>query len=131
MTNLLPKPNSHSHMRLWMNVLVSGLAVALLLSQSLGRLHAIKHGGLASPHQVAALHETQHNAGFLEQLFSSHKTREECRLYDQLSDGHAMPAVAVVVLPVLMPSLAMVMLQGEAIRRWAALFDARGPPLTF
>ena len=131
MTSLLPKPNSHSRMRLWVKLWVLVLAAALLLSQSLGQLHAVKHGGPAGPHQVAAVHETQHNGGFLEQLFSSHKTGSDCRLYDQLSDGYATPAVVTVVLPVLMPSLAMVMLQGEAISRWAALFDARGPPLTF
>ncbi len=41
-----------------------------------------------------------------------------------------MPAVALLSLPMALPSLLVAIFQGEALARWAALFDARGPPLT-
>ena len=134
MISLSPSPVTQSRLRLWVRLLVSALALALLLSQSLGQLHAIKHGRLAQiPHATAAYaaHESHRGGGFLEQLFSSHSRSTDCRLYDQLRDNHALPAVAFIVLPVVLPSLLVVIFQGEALARWAALFDARGPPLTF
>ena len=124
----MPSQNTRSRMLgLW----VFWLALALLLSQSLGQLHAVKHGGLAGTNRAVVVHETQHGDGFLEHLFSAHSSTTDCRLYDQLGDGHAMPAVALLLLPVVLPSLAVAIFQGEALARWAALFDARGPPLTF
>ncbi len=134
MTCLLPPPIAPSRFRLWVRLLVSVLALALVLSQSLGQLHAIKHGRLAAAPHVMGTQEackTHHSNGFLEQLFSSHNSSTDCRLYDQFSDGHAMPVVALMLLPVVLPSLLVATFQGEALARWAALFDARGPPLTF
>lgn len=118
-------------LRLWVKLLGAGLLVALLLSQSLGQLHAVKHSAPASAHQVTAAHSTPPAAGFLDALFSSHSTSSDCRLYDQLSGGVAMPAVAHLMVPVVLPSFVVAIFQGEALARWAALFDARGPPLTF
>ena len=134
MTTLQPLLQTQSRLRLWVRLLVSGLVIALLLSQSLGQLHAIKHGGLIGTQHAASGHESHedhHHGGFLEQLFSSHSSSTDCRLYDQLSDSHAMPAVALMALPVVLPSLLVATFHGEALARWAALFDARGPPLTF
>ena len=134
MTTLQPLPQTQSRLRLWVRLLVSGLVIALLLSQSLGQLHAIKHGGLAGTQHAGSghgSHKAHHDGGFLEQLFSSHSSSTDCRLYDQLSDRPAMPAVALMALPVVLPSLLVAAFQGEALARWAALFDARGPPLTF
>jgi hypothetical protein len=128
MTRLLNLPKMHGRLlRLW----VFGMLVALLLSQSLGQLHAVKHPGLNGTKEVANVHALHDHAGFLDQLFSSHSSDKDCRLYDQLGDGHAMPGVAAVVLPVVMPSLLVAIFAGQALARWAALFDARGPPLTF
>ena len=113
---------------------MSGLVIALLLLQSLGQLHAIKHGGLAGTQHAASGHESHkahHVGGFLEQLFSSHSSSTDCRLYDQLRDSYAVPVVGLMALPVVLPSLLVAIFQGEALARWAALFDARGPPLTF
>ena len=110
-----------------------GLALAMLLSQSLGQLHAVKHDWSASNHHQhhQAAHETHHHDGLFEQLFSSHSSDSDCRLFDQLSASHAMPALAPLVPPVVLPALAVAIFAGEAIARWEALFDARGPPLTF
>ena len=137
MTRLSPLPETPSRLRWWVRLLVSALALALLLSQSLGQLHAIKHGALAGTQHAVGAHESQqshqahHDGGFLEQLFSSHSSSTDCRLYDQLRDSCVMPAVALMALPVVLPSFAVAIFQGEALARWAALFDARGPPLTF
>ena len=128
MTSLLPVPNTQSRM---MRLCVLWFALAMLLSQSLGQLHAIKHGGRSGTQSAVAVHDVQHAHGFLEQLFSSHSNANDCKLYDQLSDSHAMPAVALMALPVVLPSLLVAIFEGEALARWAALFDARGPPLTF
>lgn len=134
MTSLYPLPANQSLLRLWARLLVSGLALVVLLSQSLGQLHAIKHGGLANTLLATAGHvaqESHHDGSFLEQLFSSHSSGTDCRLYDQLRDSHALPNVALLLFPAVLPSLLVAIFQGQALARWAALFDARGPPLTF
>ena len=103
MPRLLSAPKTQSRLlRLW----VLGLALVLLLSQSLGQLHAVKHDWSANHHH--AVHETRvaySGDGFLELLFSSHNSDSDCRLFDQLSGGHAMPSVALIALPVVLPSL--------------------------
>jgi hypothetical protein len=113
---------------------VLGLVLAMLLSQSLGQWHAVKHpafAGFKGVISAASVPAPSTPSSFLDQLFSSHASDKDCRLYDQLGDGHAIPAVAAVALPVLMPSLRVVIFAGQALARWSALFDARGPPLTF
>ena len=125
--------NSHSRsQRLRVRALALAMILALLLSVFLGQVHAVKHGGLAGGHTTEADHHHAHahDHGFFEQLFSDHTTDNDCRLYDQLGDGHAMPLLAVAQLPVVLPSHRVVIFAGEAPARWTALFDARGPPLT-
>ena len=123
------------------------LVFALLLAQILGLMHGVVHGGVHAPHRSQfhmPLHdggqEQQHlhddgpdagqNAGWLASLFASHEGEPDCRLFDQASHGSAVPAVALLSLPVVPPSLVVAIFQGEVLARWAALFDARGPPLT-
>ena len=133
MTCLLPLRTAPSRFRLWVRLLLSVLALALVLSQSLGQLHAVKHGSLASAAHVMGAQEgskTHHDGGFLKQLFSSHSSTD-CRLYDQLGNSYALPAVALMLLPAVSPSPPVAIFAGEALARWASLFDARGPPLTF
>ena len=134
MSHTLHLPTAPSRFRLWVRLLLSVLSLALVLSQSLGQLHAIKHGSLASAPHVMAAQEASKNqleSGFLKQLFSSHGSSTDCRLYDQLGNSCALPAVALMLLPAVLPSLPLAIFAGEALARWAALFDARGPPLTF
>jgi ABC-type Fe3+-siderophore transport system permease subunit len=139
MTRLLLAPKPHSCvLRLW----VFALALCMLVSVFLGQLHASKHhvghGGLGGGAQAAAAraaaheaaHEAAHDHGFFEHLFSNHSEGADCRLYDQLSDGHTPPAVAAMFVPVVLPSVLVAIFAGAALARWAALFDARGPPLT-
>ena len=117
------------------------LAVALWLAGTLGLMHRTVHvpglpaamaaHGLdeAGAHASAPHEAHAHAAHGLAGLFGVH-TDAECRLYDQLSHGSSALGVPLVVLPVLLPSATFAYLQGEALARWVALFDARGPPST-
>jgi hypothetical protein len=115
--------------------LIVVLALALWIAGALGVMHRSLHvPGL--PEVVAGVHADaghggahEHAAHGLGGLFGEH-TDAECRLYDQLSHGFSAPGVPLVVLPMLLPSATFAYLQGEAIARWIALFDARGPPST-
>jgi len=115
------------------------LAVALWFAGTLGLMHSTLHvPGLAHAHALAdATAKAVHPDGThghavargLAGLFGDHSDAE-CRLYDQLSHGSGALGVPTVALPVLMPAATFAYLQGEAIARWVALFDARGPPST-
>lgn len=63
-------------------------------------------------------------------FFSSHDGDSDCRLFDQASHGNAAPAMVALCLPMVLSSFVFDISRGEALARWAALFDARGPPLT-
>ena len=126
--------------RLMVWLLMGCLAGALLLAQTLGLLHGVVHED-GREHHVQALSADQnhnhghgdqgaHSGGWLASLFSSHDGGADCRLFDQASHGSAAPASALSSLPALPPSVAVAIFQGDALARWAALFDARGPPLT-
>lgn len=124
------------------------LASAILLLQSLAFVHGVMHpsgfdptvqlsaragvlvattdaGEAAARRPAPALEKSR-----LALLFSAHTDDADCRLYDQAGHGGATLHVACLPLPVVPPSFAVAIFQGEAIARWAALFDARGPPLT-
>jgi hypothetical protein len=117
------------------------LAIALWFAGTLGVMHRSLHvPGLpaaAATVQAAQAEKTfqadkgahVHAGHGVVSLFGDH-TDAECRLYDQLSHGSSVPGVPLVVLPVLLPSATFAYLQGEAVARWVALFDARGPPST-
>jgi hypothetical protein len=111
------------------------LAFALVAAQALGFMHRLVH----SP-QAAAAHEVAaHQAGgdgndhgqdnrWVAGLFSGHDSEgSTCRLFDALSHDIA-PAIAITALPALLLPIFLQWAQGEALVRWAALFDARGPP---
>ena len=119
------------------------LMVALWFAGTLGLVHSTLHApGLAHAHALAdaqaqAQAKTVNPDGAhahaaprgIAGLFGDHSDAE-CRLYDQLSHGSGALGVPTVVLPVLLPTATFAYLQGEAIARWVALFDARGPPST-
>jgi hypothetical protein len=118
-------------------MLAALLVVALWFAGSLGLVHrslhvpglaqtkatAVAHAGLDHHHH----HDDVNAPDGLAKLFGDHSDAD-CRLYDQLSHGAGMPGVPMLVLPVLLPSATFAWLQGEALARWVALFDARGPP---
>lgn len=108
----------------------------VLLAQALGLMHGVVHGlkAPAAGHPAAGLPAATATvrpaAHWLGDIFASHQGDNDCRIYDQASHGNAAPPVAALALPVVLPSLAVTIFQGEALARWAALFDARGPPLS-
>lgn len=117
------------------------LVVALCLASTLGLLHRTVHlpgvphttagsTSVVAADQTAATHRAHGGAlhGLLA-LFGGHDDGDlQCRLYDQLAHGSALPSVALLVLPVVLPTAVFDFMQGEALARWVLLFDARGPP---
>lgn len=120
-------------------VLAFALWFALWFATTLGLVHGVMHGGVAAAgtpvtvmHGAHAHGADGHGHGHghgLAALFGDHSDAE-CRLYDQLSHGPAVLGVPLVLLPVALPAATFAWLEGEAIARWIALFDARGPPST-
>ena len=106
------------------------LALALWLATTLGLVHRTLHGHV--PVQLAAMAAGEGEAGGaghgLSALFGGHGSDADCRLYDQLSHGPAALCVPMLMLPVQLPAATFLFLEGEALARWVALFDARGPP---
>jgi hypothetical protein len=104
------------------------LLLALVLAPFLGQVHRVLHTG-APATALAHAADGSHAHGGLASLFGDHVDGNDCRLYDQL--GHAdlacgVPAPAL-PLPVV-PAFVLAWREGEALARFAALFDARGPP---
>lgn len=120
-------------MSLSRRVLLVGLVVALLAMQTLGFMHRVAHGpqvGLSS-HQQAAPQDDGHGhgvAGLFGGLFAGHDDDSSCRVYDQLSHSDLIGGTCAAALPAVPPSFLILLSLGEAAARWAALFDARGPP---
>jgi hypothetical protein len=108
------------------------LVFALWFATTLGLMHRTVHGlGAAQAQAVAAAvvdeGDADHAGHGLSALFGAHSDAD-CRLYDQLSHGPAALCVPALVLPALLPAATFLYLEGEALARWVALFDARGPP---
>lgn len=115
------------------------LVAALWLAATLGLLHRTVHGPAAAQasaverasvapagSDIAPVHK-RHHTGWLAALFGEHG-EAQCRLYDQLAHGAAALGVPTVVLPLALPVATFHFLEGLALARWVALFDARGPP---
>ncbi|OYU45781.1 MAG: hypothetical protein CFE44_05695 [Burkholderiales bacterium PBB4] len=101
------------------------LALALLWAQSLGYTHAVVHGlPHAGPTAVQAQQAEAPNLGW-----PDHDAGDaQCRLLDQLSHADSVPGVPWVFLPVVLSATPLLLQQGLAVARWAALFQARAPP---
>ncbi|MDP1955488.1 MAG: hypothetical protein Q8K71_13475 [Polaromonas sp.] len=118
------------------------LALVFLLAPMLGLMHGLVHGldaevEAAQVHRADADHPAHehrhghdHQHGWLADLFSAHADESDCRVYDQLCHGDAVPALPLMALPLVLTAFVFLFLQGEALARRAALFEARGPPLT-
>jgi hypothetical protein len=107
---------------------------ALLAAQMLGVLHRVAHSPLtahaSAAHAQTHVHEPA-GAGPVDallELFTGHGSDSDCRVYDQIGHGDVLPSVVALVLPVVVPASVLQFFAGEFIARWAALFDARGPP---
>ena len=121
------------------------LAAVLMLTQTLGFIHGVTHarplasvvqscqeppGTEKSNQDHLAARAAQPEVSWVAAAFSSHKQDADCRLYDQSSHGAGAVNFVRQSLPVITPPSQVAIFQGNALARWAALFDARGPPLT-
>ena len=116
------------------------LALVLLLAPLLGLMHGLVHGAsgdrpVAQIHWAeaeanGAAHQHGHDHHGLNDLFSAHDRAADCRVFDQLSHSGVPPALLLLALPMALSTLVFLFLKGEVHARWAALFEARGPPLT-
>lgn len=116
------------------------LALALLLAPMLGLMHGVVHGGGAAPHTVqltspagvadSAAHAHGGAHGWLADLFAVHADASDCRVYDSLCRSDGVVKAPALVLPLLLVAFVFHFLEGEVLARRAALFEARGPPLT-
>ena len=129
----IPRRRPLSFLTIWL------LAFAILTAQALGFMHGVAHplashaGAVMRP--AATTRATGQPVGSavngkLKLLFSSHASDADCRLYDHAALGGAALQIVPLALPVLLPPFAVAIFRGEALARWAALFDARGPPST-
>lgn len=113
-------------------VVFVGLVFALLAMQTVGFMHRVVHGpqaGLYPQHHAAVQQEGSHGHDHgIAGLFTGHEDDSSCRVYDQLSHSDFLGGPCAVALPVVPPSFLILFSLGEAAARWAALFDARGPP---
>ncbi len=115
------------------------LALVLLLAPMLGLMHGLAHGtgGAAQVAHAAAMDASEHahghadGQGWLDELFSAHADASDCRVYDQLGHSDVLPALPLLALPMVLASFLFYFLEGEALARRAAFFEARGPPLAF
>lgn len=106
------------------------LVFALLLTQTMGLLHRAAHLPASLAAGPAARVQVE-QPSFIANLFTAHDSGTgDCRLYDQLGHGDAAPAACMTVLPFAIPAFLLHVSLGEALARWAALFDARGPPVS-
>lgn len=114
------------------------LMLALVGAQALGFMHAVLHTQHGSGDAHAAVHAAHapaagaeaahHHAGWLQDLFALHDDQTDCRIYDGMG-AQPFACTAAVALPQVAPSQAFLqLLLGDFVARWAALFDARGPP---
>ena len=100
--------------------------LALLLAQTLGHVHRMVHRQVAGLQAPAVA--KQQATGFLGALFQHNDNDPSCRLYDQCGSPDAVVSVPAIAVPVALPSGVLLYFTGEALARWVALFDARGPP---
>lgn len=114
------------------------LTGVLLLAQMLGLLHGVEHGPQAhSRLQYQAAPRAQPGAGahttgqektWLAALFRLHQADTDCRLFDQASHGSAAPGIASLSMPMALTAAVLGLSLGLVLARWAALYEARGPP---
>ena len=106
---------------------------ALIAAQTLGLMHRVFHHPVSeSPATFIAEIAFQPDSAsqprsWLAALFSSHED-SSCPLYDQLGQGGMVSVPMALPLPLVPASFVLQWFQGEVLARWAALFDARGPP---
>jgi hypothetical protein len=119
--------------------------LALVCAQALGFMHRVAHeghvGGSAHGEALHGAHQagvdvqvgagdSSSAEGWLQALFALHENETDCRLYDGVGP-QALACPAVTPVDAIAPTASYLsLLSGDFVARWAALFDARGPPLS-
>lgn len=108
------------------------LLASATCAQALGSLHGVAHAmpgsALMAIHPDTAAWPPDPRQGLIESLFALHDDAPDCRILDGLCQhGPAAALHAIAPLPV-PESLVRRLQHGAFVARWAALFDARGPP---
>ncbi len=123
------------------------LALALLMVPLLGLMHGVVHGLSHGLPSVVASANTPHRAqtradsveslqvatavdasGWSKKFFTGHDKAADCLVFDQLCHADALHFLPLQALSTPLPNIVWVTLAGDFIARWAALFQARGPP---
>lgn len=105
--------------------------VLLVLAQALGQMHRALHVpgmlvGQPELRQATLAHGHAHGQHWVQDLFAGHGDAD-CRLLDALAHP-ACPAAPLLVLPMQLGAPLLAAARSDFVARWAALFDARGPP---
>ncbi len=143
----LPAPHSHPRMSAWQRAVVLLAMVASLLVQTLGVLHGVAHPARQAVGHVDHTHHRDHDhhdhdghaheghahhdeatTTWLAHLFAGHGEGAECRLFDALGSGDGAVQSPPDLLATALPDYWLVFYAGQALARWAALYQARGPP---
>ena len=109
------------------------LACALLFAQALGLAHRVLHADApahAHPESLrSAEDDSSHGvASGPSALFDHHEGAPDCRLFDQLASGDALPCVPQLAAFDAPPSRAMGLPSWPAQAAITTAFQARGPP---
>lgn len=119
-------PGAAARRRAW---LVGVLLAALVLAQALGFVHRIVHGAGVATVQSAGSTDGHVGAGLWgDAFFAGHGGDNDCRLFDAVNVAGPASTQAQ-ALPLVLASFFLASFQGDFVARWAALFDARGPPV--
>lgn len=136
MKSLSVRWRSEPSARQWLAAIV---LLSVLCAHALGFMHGIAHAFHADTAQSAPARlapEGTHGAnavpdsGWLQALFASHEDTGDCRLFDALGQQHG-PALCTPALSHAQAPCTNLQrrLAGACVARWAALFEARGPPV--
>ncbi|HEX2541398.1 MAG TPA: hypothetical protein VHM00_09985 [Caldimonas sp.] len=110
-----------------------GLLLALVVVQTLGFAHRIVHAPSpavsASPSHEEGGNPEERSHGAAA-LFPAHDDDAGCRLYDGVGHQVFAPPAALVVASLIPASEHVRRLAADFVARRAALFEARGPPLS-
>ena len=103
------------------------LLVSLVLAQALGLMHGIAHMRHV-PGAATATTTATAESGWVAKLFAGHQHGGDCDVYDQLSHGDALHAVAPVFAAVEFTQTPVALHRGWHIATQSSGFLARGPP---
>ena len=123
------------------------LLASAACAQALGSLHGVAHALHVQEPQVQAIHaqaapgsaeaaahpdtadaQPGPQPGLIASLFALHDDAPDCRILDGLGQHAPVEAVHTVAPQPMPGSLVRRLQHGAFVARWAALFDARGPP---